>query len=303
METKVNSLSSTLRTTSASLAKICVPRPPLLTSLATQWQTISMTYMHQPTHEFPQVCLPSPFIAVCTASAYTKRTIDGTSKVDSIKTGDIVVVPANVSHGVRWTGEVGILLIGLDPALFVDAIDNAAHLKPTQLVPHFATPDPLVYQLGLSLKNRLEQDPVGSRLYAETTAAMLSVHLLQHYGQRKLEFKNYADGLAQPTLRQVIDYIHANLNQELGLAELAAIAHLSPHYFTRLFKRSTGCTPHQFVIRCRVEQAKALLLSGKDSIAEIAQQVGFANQAHLNVHIKRSLGVTPRMILEQRKNQ
>ncbi|MEO6861109.1 MAG: AraC family transcriptional regulator [Microcoleus sp.] len=49
-------------------------------------------------------------------------------------------------------------------------------------------------------------------------------------------------------------------------------------------------------------RAITLLLSGKDAIAEIAQQVGFANQAHLNVQIKRFLGVTPKKILEHRKN-
>lgn len=63
-------LTSTLRKTSESLAQICVPRPPLLTSLATQWQTISMAYMHQPTHEFSQVCLSCPFIAVCFECTY-----------------------------------------------------------------------------------------------------------------------------------------------------------------------------------------------------------------------------------------
>ena len=262
-----------------------------------------MAYMRQPTHEFPEVCLPIPGIGICTASAFTERTLDGTSKIDSIETGEIVVVPANVGHGVRWTGEIEIILIGLDPSLFTYAIGDATNLNQTKLVPHFATPDPLVYQLGLSLKAILEQNPTGNRLYAETTAAMLSVHLLQHYGERRLEFNDYTDGLPRSALRQVIDYIHANLAQELGLAELAAIAHLSPHYFTRLFKQSTGVTPHQFVIQCRVERAKTLLLAGKDAIAEIAQQVGFANQAHLNVHIKRLLGVTPKMLLEQGKNR
>jgi AraC family transcriptional regulator len=284
-------------------SKICIPHPPLLTSLTTQWQTISLTYMRQPTHEFPEVFFPMPFIGICTASAFTERVLDGTSKGDLFKTGEIVVIPANIGHSVRWTGEAGIILIGLDPTLLTYAMDDAINLNPTQLVPHFPTPDPLVYQLGLSLKNVLERDPTGSRLYAETAALMLSVHLLQKYGQRKLEFKNYTDGLARSTLRQVIDYIQENLNRELGLAELAAVAHLSPHYFTRLFKQSTGQTPHQFVIRCRVERAKMLLLHGQDSIAEVAQQVGFANQAHLNVHIKRLLGVTPKMIREQRKSQ
>ena len=298
-----NNCRGALRRPMNEFSEICVPRPPRLTSLKTQWQTIAMAYMHQPTYEFPPVCLPYPFIAICTASAHTERTIDGVTKIDSIKTGDIVVVPANVGHGVRWVGEVGILLIRLDPALFTSAIEDATNLNATELLPQFATPDPLVYQLGLSLKTMLENNPTASRLYAETTAAMLSIHLLQRYGQQQLEFKGYADGLPRAVLRQVIEYVQANLDQELGLAELAAIAHLSPHYFTRLFKQSTGLTPHQFVIRCRVKRAKTLLLAGKDSIAAIAQQVGFANQAHLNVHIKRSLGVTPRMILEHRKNR
>jgi AraC family transcriptional regulator len=291
-----------LPTAMYEFSQLCVPRPPLLTSVETQWQTISMAHMHQPTHELPEVSLPYPFIAICTASAFTERTIDGTSKIDSIQTGDVVVVPANVGHGVRWTGEVGILLIRLDPVLFTQAIADATPCPPTRLTPQFATPDPLVYQLGVSLIGMLEHNPTGSRLYAETTAAMLAVHLLQRYGQRKPEFKDYADGLPESTLRQVMEYIQANLEQELGLVDLAAIANLSPHYFARLFKQSTGQTPHQFVIRCRVERAKTLLLQGKSSIASIAQQVGFANQAHLNVHIKRLLGVTPRMILEQRKN-
>jgi len=169
-------------------------------------------------------------------------------------------------------------------------------------VPQAPIRDALVCQLGLALKTVLEHDPISGRLYAEAAATMLAVHLLQHYGQRKLEFRDYTDGLPRSVLRQVIDYIQANLEQELGLADLATIANLSPHYFTRLFKQSTGFTPHQFVIRCRVERAKTLLLNSQSSIAEVAQQVGFANQAHLNVQIKRLLGVTPKTILKQRKN-
>lgn len=284
-------------------SQLCIPHPPRLTSLETPWRTISMAHMQQPTHELPEVSLPFPFIAICTAAASTERTIDGITKADSIQTGDVVVVPAHVGHGVRWIGEVGIILIRLDPVLFTQAIADATSSKPTQLAPQFATPDPLVYQLGLSLKAMLEQNPTGSRLYAETAAAMLAIHLLQRHGERQPEFKDYSDGLPAATLRQVRDYIHSHLDQELGLSDLAAIANLSPHYFTRLFKQSTGQTPHQFVIRCRVERAQHLLLHSKGSIASIAQQVGFANQAHLNVHIKRLLGVTPKVILQQRKNR
>lgn len=278
------------------------PSSPLLTSLPARWQNIGLVHLRQPAYKVPESYLPWHGIFILPNSASIEATIDGTSRQQSVARGSIMIVPANVEQGTHWTSELEMIGIALAPSLLDDAIDDAANLTSNELVPHFPTPDPLVYQLGLSLKTVLEQNPVGSRLYAETAAAMLSVYLLQHYSRRKPEFKDYTDGLPRSTLCQVIEYIHAHLDQELGLAELAAIAHLSPHYFTRLFKQSTGATPHQFVIRCRVERAKELLLAGKGSIAEIAQQVGFANQAHLSVHIKRSLGVTPKMIFDQHKN-
>ncbi len=278
------------------------PRSPLLRS-NTQWQNIWLVHLCQPAYKMPEVCLPLHSLVLFPKAALIDSTIDGITRKASIVPRDMMLIPANMGQGACWTSEFEMIAIGLSPSLIAHTLEDATNFNSAGLVPQFATPDPLVYQLGLSLKTVLEQNPTGSRLYAETTAVMLAVHLLQHYSQRKPEFKDYRDGLAQFTLRQVIEYIHAYLDQELGLAELAAIAHLSPHYFARLFKQSTGMSPHQFVIRCRVERAKALLLNGQDSISDIAQQVGFANQAHLNVHIKRSLGVTPKMILEQRKNR
>jgi AraC family transcriptional regulator len=94
----------------------------------------------------------------------------------------------------------------------------------------------------------------------------------------------------------VTDYIYAHLDQDLSLSELAAIAQMSPHYFSQLFKRSIGITPHQYVIRVRVERAKELLTQGNLSIAEVAKTVGFVDQSHLHRHCKRLLGVTPKML-------
>lgn len=100
--------------------------------------------------------------------------------------------------------------------------------------------------------------------------------------------------LPQRQLRQVIDYINDHLTEDLGLTKLAVLVHMSPHYFSRLFKQFTGLSPHQYVIRSRVERARKLLLLEKLSIAEIACHVGFANQSHLNRHFKRWFGVTPK---------
>lgn len=94
----------------------------------------------------------------------------------------------------------------------------------------------------------------------ETIANLLAVHLLQHYSAQKPTIKHYTGGLPKYKLQQVMDYINAHLEQPLGLAELAEVVQMSPGYFSRLFKQSTGLAPHQYLIQCRVKRAKQLLL-------------------------------------------
>jgi len=84
------------------------------------------------------------------------------------------------------------------------------------------------------------------------------------------------------------------LQKDLTLAEMAGVAHMSPYHFSRLFKESTGLTPHRYVIERRVQRAEVLLGSSALPIAEIALLCDFANQGHLNRHFKRLLGVSPK---------
>lgn len=83
----------------------------------------------------------------------------------------------------------------------------------------------------------------------------------------------------------------------MTLTELAAIAKVSPNYFATQLKKSIGITPHQYVIGQRVAKAKQLLLKGKLTLAEIAHDLGFADQSHLTRHFKKAMGVTPKKFL------
>src|SRR3546814_9953638 len=77
-------------------------------------------------------------------------------------------------------------------------------------------------------------------------------------------------GLAPAVLRRVIDFAEANLGSALAIGDLAEVAGLSPYHFARMFKRSTGESPHGFVLRRRIERAKALLGQGRPPLAEVA---------------------------------
>ena len=94
-------------------------------------------------------------------------------------------------------------------------------------------------------------------------------------------------------LRRVAQYIHDNPQRELRLADLSAVVHMSPYHFARLFKRSTGVPPHQFLLRHRIDEARGLLAAQRVPIAEIARSVGFRTPSHFTTTFRRVTGVTP----------
>jgi AraC family transcriptional regulator len=88
-----------------------------------------------------------------------------------------------------------------------------------------------------------------------------------------------AGGLPGATLRRVVEHIDANCHRDQRLAELSALAHMSTFHFSRLFKRSTGLSPHRFVVDRRIDHAKAMLAVDGLSIAVIRGPWGFVRPA------------------------
>ncbi len=170
-----------------------------------------------------------------------------------------------------------------------------------EVVPQFKLNDPLIYQIGVALKVNLESG-LCDRFYTESMAMAISAHLLQRYSTQKPKIKNYSDGLLPSRLRQATEYINEHLAENPSLTEIAEMVQMSPYYFSRLFKQSVGLTPHQYLLLCRTEQAKRLLLSTNLSIAAIATQVGFVDQSHLTRHFKRQAGVPPSQFRTYGKN-
>jgi AraC-like DNA-binding protein len=95
-------------------------------------------------------------------------------------------------------------------------------------------------------------------------------------------------------LRRVTEHIREHLDQDLTLARLGAVVYMSPYHFARLFQRSTGVPPHQFVVRTRIDRAVTLLAARELSIERISRAVGFRTASHFSTVFRRVTGVTPR---------
>jgi AraC family transcriptional regulator len=100
--------------------------------------------------------------------------------------------------------------------------------------------------------------------------------------------------IGKKRVARVIDYIHANPGANISLAAMAQIAGLSPNHFVLLFTRATGQTPHQYVLRARIDGAKLHLKDEMLSIAEVSRLTGFRTQEHFTKVFRKIVGVTPR---------
>lgn len=100
-------------------------------------------------------------------------------------------------------------------------------------------------------------------------------------------------GLAPWQRTRITGYVDANLAKRLSTAELAALVRLSKTHFRRAFKVDQGCSPHEYVIQCRIARAKTLMLETGISLAQIALECGLADQAHLSRLFRRRVGISP----------
>jgi len=131
----------------------------------------------------------------------------------------------------------------------------------------------------------------GGRLAAESIACLALTEVQRLCGKDLTP--GSATKLGRAALERVIDYIDANLGNDLSLCELAGVACLSAAHFSRVFSATVGMAPSRYVMKARVERARGLLESVDYPIAEIAYCCGFSSQSHFTTCFRTLIGVTP----------
>lgn len=173
------------------------------------------------------------------------------------------------------------------------------------LVPRLLVFDPVLEQLCLTVRSVLDDEPTGSALYVEQITRALVVHLLRRHStiSENASLSSSNERLGKRLLAQSREYIDARLGDRFSAADVAAYVGMSADHFTRIFKQCTGMTPHQFVIRCRVDRATRLLSETNKPIVQISYECGFADQVHLTRVFGRIVGTTPAAFRKQKKGQ
>ncbi|MBW4621292.1 MAG: AraC family transcriptional regulator [Cyanosarcina radialis HA8281-LM2] len=277
------------------------PHPPILASDRANWKNIQFAHFRQPPREIPEYVSPHHTICINVGQpVLLEQVVGGQRETVNSMAGGLAIYPAYLSQQFCWNKEAEFFNLFLAPSFLVRVGYEVFGSDRLELIPHLATLfDPLVQQMGFALKTSLEIDGQNSNLYADAIAQALVVHLLSRYSNNSRQIKKIGGGFTQLQWQEIVDFINANLSEHISLNELAAIARLSPYHFAHIFKKSTNTSPHKYLISCRIERAKELIVTSDLSLAAIAQMVGFASQGHFTYHFKRLVGVTPKVFWQQ----
>jgi AraC family transcriptional regulator len=177
----------------------------------------------------------------------------------------------------------------LDEFAFDQGIRGIKGLASSRL----AFQDRVMWGLANALLDSVERATERSTLFIDHVALTFCAHVVKAYGNAAVPDDTASGGLSPWQLRRVLDFISAHLNDDHSIAELARECGLSSGYFSRAFRQTTGVTPHQWVIRRKVERARQLLLGNGLGLADIALVCGFVDQSHFTRVFTKLEGESP----------
>lgn len=209
--------------------------------------------------------------------------------------GSVQFIPAGMPLHWRVNGELDLLTVQFRPSPQACAMIDRDELVQDL---HFAVPDTLSLSLGLAIAGELMQpaDEMTESNLKAMVGALCSQ--LETTAIRRIRTLQPANGRRSFRRAAVSEFVGANLDRGIEIEEIARLFDVSESYVFRFFKTEFGMTPHGFITRARVTRARVtraceLLQSTRVSLAELADQVGFASQSHFSRVFKQHLGETP----------
>jgi AraC family transcriptional regulator len=154
--------------------------------------------------------------------------------------------------------------------------------------------DKTLYTILELLSAEAELGEASSRLFIEQLLDLMCTHLLRAHATSTLPSVSPRKGLAAWQVKRVTGYMRENLDKDIALQELADTVGLSRFYFCSAFRMATGYTPHEWLTRLRIENARQLLAIQTMPITEIALAVGYQTPSAFAAAFRRLMGASPR---------
>ena len=267
---------------------------PTKSSVLVQWRGIAIENYKTPAIFIPRHEHLDHFLQVALSSAvqYEVSTRGRNLRFTS-RPGTIFLLPRGTVDEVNWAGPTHRIAVAIHRSLLTNSLDELSHETEIELTEHWNLIDRHISALLMEMTADLEDGSPAGTIYGESLANTLAVYLVKRYAVRRVTPVVYKGGLPGYCLKRVLDYVAARLEENITLSQLAAIAGMSPHYFSELFKQSTGYAPHQYVLLQRIERAKQQLRDPQRSIIDAGLDAGFQNSSHFARMFRKLVGTTP----------
>jgi AraC family transcriptional regulator len=271
-----------------------VPTRPGLSSLHAGWEGMVLETHITPICDHPYHEHPTHFLQLQTRGPVRFNwTTNGQTHSGMADPGTIFICPRGSSDSVQWEGPTNRVAIAIDPQLLTQSLEETSHRADIELTQHFQIHDRHIASLMLALRADLEDGLPAGRLYGQSLVTALAVYLQRRYAVFLQKTSEYRGGMPKARLNRVLEYISANLSEDIRLSELARTAGMSPHYFSELFKQTTGLSPHRYVLQQKIERAKQHLRDPNANVIGASAITGFLDQSYFTKVFRRMVGVTP----------
>jgi AraC-like DNA-binding protein len=204
------------------------------------------------------------------------------------------------NHALEIKGkQVEFVLLTLSPSLVIEHAIAMKLITPQSTVSFALQSHQLsdkLKSLAASFISELLDEKPGKEIVLRALTEQAVVHLLRNYAssRRSDELELSRVGLVDRRIRRSVELMHSQLDQDLSLRELAAASYLSPFHFSRLFKKITGATPHNYLAAVRATRAQLLLAETDMSITEVGARVGYLSASHFTKAFRLATATTPR---------
>jgi AraC-like DNA-binding protein len=250
-------------------------------------------------HENIQISIPLG----STVASVAWRTVEGNLQHALAKRGDVLIIPPGQRHAIAWENRARFVNFHLSAATATDArhgfLGRIARLGEAHVVA-----DRFLARLGEIIVLQAAQHAGLDEAALQGFRTIVETHVMHPYpgttgrvprrsALRRLANHRANTALSPAALKKVTAAIRRDLSRDWTVEALAATLGLSAGHFSRAFRRSTGASPRQWIIRQRIDAAMERLLTTRDSLAEIAFACGFAEQTHFTRTFTRVIGTSP----------
>src|ERR1700745_3260544 len=183
-------------------------------------------------------------------------------------------------HVAEWVGLMNVshLQLGISDAALMACFDGAYGEEERRASRKFA--EPRLSAMVAAVHVEMVAGFPSGRLFLDSVEQAMAIALVSGHAVRHRPVQLYRGGLGSARLRRIKELVHAKLEDDLSLDELEQSVGLSTAHFARMFRKSTGQTPHQFVLRQRLERAKTMLRAPDARVLDVAVACGFKTQQH-----------------------